>query len=494
MAEKKRILIVEDELDFAKMVKLRLESIGYDVSLAGNTQEGTQRILEEHWDLMVLDLMMPGISGLELVQLIKEKDAEVITIIITGYATLENAVDAMKKGAYDYVPKPFTPDELLVVVKRGLEKRGLTIEAASLEEERQRNLTALTTEQSKLKTIIGCMADGVLVINIEKQLVLWNPAAEKMLKPEVLSREIHTYDKVIKNVQLINLINSSFFNTGNDFGVITRELELQEEGIILMANLAWVIDDTSDKLGIVVVLRDITQLKELERVKSQFVNMVAHELKAPLAAIGGYLDVLLEGTVEDDPVAVKKMQQRAKMRTQSLLDMVNDLLHLSILKAGKIKQNKKNINVEDVIEKSLEIIQAGSKEKNISLQISIDNNIPKISADGEELERVFTNLIENAFKYNKKNGTVLVKVHAEDMYIIIDIADTGIGIKENELEKIFDEFYRIKNEETRYITGTGLGLSIVKKIIDSHYGYIDVKSRSGEGTNFIIKLPIHGTN
>ncbi|RKY89835.1 hybrid sensor histidine kinase/response regulator [candidate division KSB1 bacterium] len=493
MSEKARILVVDDEEGIRQGCSMILEPEGYDVDTAKDGNEGYEKFKKNSYDLILVDLMMPGMNGMELLKRIHDDDKEVITVVITGYATVETAVDAMKKGAYDYIPKPFTPDELIVVVGRGIEKRRLRLEAAKLREEREKNLLEVANEKSKIRTIIGCMADGILVINCDKQLVLWNPAAIRMLKLKNLSDIGQTYNDVIKNKQLVELIDSNFEEKKCSYKVISREIEIEEENKILMANMAGVIDENGEKLGVVLVLRDITKLKEIDKIKSQFVNMVAHELRAPLAAIEGYLEICLDGSAGNDPAVIRKMQERSKERAHALLEMVNDLLHLSSIEAGKIAQNKEIIDVGEVIEKALDVVKPEAKDKNINFKVSFDDDIPKILADKNDLEKVFINLIDNAYKYNHKNGMVDIKLtkDKDENYIKISIIDTGIGIPEGEIKKIFDEFYRVKSEDTRYITGTGLGLSIVKKIVESHFGYIEVKSEVGKGSSFTVFLPVY---
>jgi len=491
MNEKAKILVVDDEEGMRNGCRIILEGEGHSIETAEDGNEGYQKFKENVYDLVLIDIMMPGMGGMELLKRIHKRDENVICIVITGYATIENAVEAMRKGAYDYVPKPFTPDELMVVVNRGLEKRKLRLETIKLRKEREKNLLEVANEKSKLKTILSCMAEGILVINYEKQLVLHNSAAVRMLRLKVLSEVIQKYDDVITNKELLDLIQTSFKKSKYGSEVITREIEVDNGKKILLVSLTGVVDETGENLGMVLVLRDITKLKEVEKIKSQFVRMVAHELRTPLAAIEGYLDVYLTGSAGDDRETVKRMMQRSKERAHALLEMVNDLLELSSIDAGKIAQNKEPLNVCTVIEKSCEIVKSKADEKNITFKFDFPEKIPKILADRNDIERVFINLLDNAYKYNNETGTVTVSVRSDYGYIKISVTDTGIGIPAEEKDKIFEEFYRVKNKDTRYITGTGLGLSIVKRIVDSHFGYCEVVSEEGKGASFCVFLPIY---
>src|SRR4030042_1409654 len=237
---------------------------GYDIDLAEDGTVGLRRVQEKAYDLILVDLMMPGIGGLDLIKKIHEIDPEIILVVITGYATIETPVEATQRGAYDYLPKPFTPEALAVLVKRGIEKRELRLEAQRLHDEREQRLLELAGEKSRLRSIIGCMADGVLVTNLQRQLVLWNAAAVKML----------------------------------------RLRDTDEPGR---------------------VIRDITNLKEIETIKSQFVSMVAHQLRSPLAAIEGWLGVVLSGEAAGDEEQKRKWLLRAKEGANSLLARVHGL-------------------------------------------------------------------------------------------------------------------------------------------------------------------------
>ena len=177
-----RILVVDDEMGIREGCKRALSAEGCLVDCAEDGNLGFQKVKENHYDLILVDLMMPGIGGLDLIQKVHDIDPEIIMVVITGYASIDTAVEATKRGAYDYLPKPFSPEVLTALVKRGLEKRMLRLEAQKLYAERDQKLLDLASEQSRLQTIIGCMADGVLVTNMEGSLVLWNASSVKMLK------------------------------------------------------------------------------------------------------------------------------------------------------------------------------------------------------------------------------------------------------------------------------------------------------------------------
>ena len=492
MSDSANILVVDDERGIREGCRRILAAEGFSVDVAANGKEGWDLVrARKSYDLLLVDLMMPVMSGLELMDEVSRFDPEIIMIVITGFATIETAVEAMKHGAYDYVPKPFTPDQLLAVVNRGLEKRRLRIQAQRLMEERDQKLLEVAKEESKLHAIVDSMADGILVINNERQIVLWNPAAVKMLNLHEKLEAGKDIRELIPQKDLIALIDKAFTPDASQYTVLSEEIELREpESRTLMVNLSAVRDSNGQGLGVVSVLRDITDLTEINQVKTQFVTMVTHELRAPLAAIEGYLTAYLQGLAGTDPQVSRQMLDRAKQRAHALLEMVNDLLEFSRLEAKRVVRKKELLDLSGIITSTVELLKGQGDSKGIQFHVDLPEPLPLIEADRCEMEQLFTNLVSNAIKYNVKRGKVMVSAKRSNHSLNIRVADTGIGIAEEHLPHIFEEFYRVSGPETRYTTGTGLGLSIVKKIVESHYGRIEVESKAEKGTTFTVKLPI----
>jgi signal transduction histidine kinase len=257
-----------------------------------------------------------------------------------------------------------------------------------------------------------------------------------------------------------------------------------------MANIAPVRDENGKTLGAVTVLRDITALKEINKIKSQFVSMVAHELRAPMAAIKGWLEVILSGEAGDDEQQNKRWLQRAMDRSESLLALVDDLLVINRMETGKIAQKMESVKINPIINRIVELLQPDAEKREVSIQTDLPEELPPIQADVRDMEKLFTNLISNAVKYNRKDGAVSIKGTREGGFIRYDVKDTGIGISAQNLSHIFDDFYRTEDERIKKIPGTGLGLTIAKKIVDSHFGRIEVESQPEKGSTFSVFLPL----
>jgi len=492
MPNQASILVIDDEQIMRDGCSRILSRDGCSVICAENGKQGLEEIKghPENIDVILLDLMMPGMSGMEALDHIRAIDPNLLVIVITGYATVESAVEAMKKGAYDFIPKPFTPDQLRIIVKRALERRTLQKEAEFLRREREKSLRDIATEKSKIKTIINCMGDGVLVCDRDSCIVLSNPAASRMLKVSESSLIGNFLPQCNLHSELSMMIQESLATTDKSYSSVSQELSLGESGeIFLRAHTAPVRNDLGETLGSVTVLQDISHLKELDKMKSEFIAMVAHELRAPLAAVEQQLTVILNKMAGEVTEKQEQLLSRAKERTKGLLTLIKDLLDLSKIEAGMMVQYKEPLHLHEVVQKVVDLMRAEAEAKKLDLQFTAPPELSLISADRNSMEGIFTNLISNAIKYTPEGGKVWVHLGEEGEFVKVTVSDTGIGIKKEDLSRIFDKFYRVKTVETRQIVGTGLGLSIVKSVVDAHLGSISVESEEGGGTTFTVLLP-----
>jgi len=492
MPDQINILVIDDEQIMREGCSRILSKDGWAVICAENGTKGLEEIKgqSEKIDVILLDLMMPGMSGMEVLDHVRTIDPNLLVIVITGYATVESAVEAMKKGAYDFIPKPFTPDQLRIVVRRALEKRALQKEAEFLRREREKSLRDIATEKSKVKTIINCMGDGVLVCDRDGCIVLSNPAASRMLKISESSLLGNFLPQCNLHSELAKTIQESLTTKDVSYASVSQELGIGESGeSFLRAHTAPVKNDLGETMGSVTVLQDISHLKELDKMKSEFIAMVTHELRAPIAAVEQQITVILNKMAGEVTQKQEQLLSRAKERTKGLLDLIKDLLDLSKIEAGKMVQYKELLNLQEVIQRVVDLMKAQAEDKKLDLQFSPPSQISMILADRNSMEGIFTNLISNAIKYTPEGGKVIVQVSEEGGFVNACVSDTGIGIKKEDLSRIFDKFYRVKSSETRQIVGTGLGLSIVKSIVDAHLGSISVESEEGGGTTFTVLLP-----
>ncbi|HUW61162.1 MAG TPA: ATP-binding protein [Candidatus Bathyarchaeia archaeon] len=482
-----RILVVDDELGMREGCSKVLAMEGFEVETASDGLAGL-KLFRERGDFAValVDLKMPGMGGLELIEHLRSHDEDIAIFVITAYAAIDTAVEATRRGAYGYIPKPFTPDELLIPVRNGLERRALNIEAKRLRAERERRLLELARERSKSSTIISCMADGVIVVNRDRQIVLRNAAATRILpgfEQIPLSSPLDRLDCE----ELQALIADALKEPA---GPVIASRELQIDKSHYMVNVSPVLEPNGEAAGAVAVLRDISALKKLETAKSMFISMVAHEVKSPLAAIEGQLMTVLSGAANADHDHETALLERALLRAKNLRSMVNDLLNLTAMETGNFTIKRLPINALEVVQAAVDANR--EKAKDLSIDLKLDAKEPvqsHILADRDSLFLILMNLIDNAIKYTRPNGHVIVSVCDSAGFIKIAVQDDGIGMTQDQMESVFDEFYRAKNEYTVHIPGTGLGLTLVKRLTELHQGSIKIQSQLQKGSTFTVTLP-----
>jgi len=363
MLDKKPVvLVIDDEESMRDSCSLILAKDGFQPETAENGIIGLEKVQDVKPDIVLIDLKMPGISGFEVLDKIKEYDPNIVSIVITGYATIESAVEAMKKGAYDFLPKPFTPDQLRIIIRRGSEKKRLIQETERLRR-------------------------------------------EKML------------------------------------------------------------------------------------IEENFITMVSHQLRSPLGTIAQYFEVILGGMVGKVEPRQEEMLAKARDRLKSLMGLINDWLDMARMNKGQIVDRLKPLSLKEVLKDIMEFMQPSAQKENIQLELVPYSGKDWVPGDDETLKQVFSNLITNAIKYNKPNGTIKVSLEETEDSVAVNVEDTGIGIPEEHLNYIFDQFYRIKKNDEKKSSGTGLGLSIAKKIVEAHGGTIQVTSEIGKGSTFTVFLP-----
>ena len=487
---KPQVLIVDDEKGLRVGAQRLLEDEGYKVDTAENGTKGIELGTKKEYDLAVIDLKMPDIEGLEVLQKIKQENPNTVCYIATAFASYDTAIDATRLGAFSYIPKPFTPEELISQLEKGYRQRLLILESVKLKKEREENLLELAYEKSRLDTVIHSITEGILVVNKTGEVVYFNNGALKNLNLEELNIGQFILDKLPE--KLSSLLNKYLTSDTIIDKSYSEQIEIIPQNKLFVETITSpILNADSSFAGVVIVIRDITELKKVELIKSQFVSMVAHELKTPVAAVMGYLNLILDPNI---PVPHEKQEgflYRSVERLNGSLQLVNDLLDISRMELKSKSREITSINIEEIFANVLDTLELEIKKKGIEITEKFEKNLPELKADRSEITRVFTNIISNAVKYNKSRGSIFIEAKKAKHYLQIKIKDTGIGIKPEEQQKLFSEFFRAKNENTRGIGGTGLGLSIVKRIVDSYAGKIEVESFYGEGTTFKISLPIN---
>ena len=475
------ILVIDDEKRIREGCYKILRKENCSVEMAENGESGLEMLAEKHYDIILTDLMMPGIGGMEVLAKVREQHPDSVSIVITGFATLEHSIEAMKKGAFDFIPKPFTPDQLRVVVSKAIQMT--------------RTLQDIATERTRLKTIVNHLAGGVLVTDKNKNIILYNPTLLKMLGYGGDTLDDQPLHALTTDEKLTSIIDGILELNKGEFKVLSTEIELHESGealsnqSYLRAQAVPFQNRLGEILGSVTIIDDITHLKELDEMKSTFVSMVSHEIRSPLSTVLSQIKILMDGLAGELGPKQADILGKISRKVQGLVELSNELLDLSRIEAGLIVQDKQQVQLMDILESLVEFIQARAKEKNISLSLE-KADLPLINADIKSMEEVFSNLITNAIIYTPERGELRVRGEVKGGFVGISISDTGYGIAPDEIPRIFERFYRAKTEKTRNIVGTGLGLPIVKSIVEAHNGTVKVESKEGVGSTFYVRLPI----
>ena len=427
MAEKRKILVIDNEAVMRDGCSRILANKGCKVITTTNGEEGLAAITGDPagFEVVLLDLKMPGMGGMEVLEAALKVNPSLLVVVVTGYATVDSAVEAMKKGAYDFLPKPFSPDQLRLIVSRAQEKRRLELEAEQLRAEAARSLRDVATEKSKVRTIVHCMADGILVTDREGRTVLTNPAAGRMLGIDAHACLAQPLREAVEHEELIEAVAGVMGPENPEVTTISQELQIGDS--LIRAHTAAVKSEEGAVLGTVTVLEDVTYLLELDRMKGDFIAMVSHELRSPISAIVQNINLILDGLVGKTTEKQRHLLGRAKARSKGLLDLIADLLEISKIEAGITMQRKEPLQVEEVVRTVVELMEGEARTKRIDLTTQLDAFLPPVLGDKENLEGVFTNLVSNAIKYTPEGGTVHIETCADGDYVKTVVKDTGIG-------------------------------------------------------------------
>lgn len=489
-----KILVIDDEESLRDGAERILSRMDFTVFLASTGQEGLDILKNEPAGIVLLDLKMPGMDGMEVLKKISAIEKNILVIVITGYATIETAIEAMKIGAYDFIPKPYEPDQLRIVVNRAKEKLGLEQSTINLEKKQKETLNVLHTERSRTHTIIESLPNGVIVTNPEGNVILINPACCQYLGcgfEEENKEDAGPIDRYIDDDELCSLAKNISKGKYIDYTELpSKEIETKD-GKFLLARCRPVIGDKQECLGCVVNLMDISAMKTLDLLKSEFVSKVTHELRSPLSTIHEQLDMVIRSEHEQSDQQDQYMLSRAKEKVYGLISTIGDLLDLSRIETGASAKSHNPVKVDEVLKNITDFLDARAIAKKQTLTLETPTNLlPTLKTDIVTLESVFGNLIANAINYTQDGGEIKVIADKTGNNIRVQVIDNGFGIEAKHMDKIFKRFYRVKNDKTRFLVGTGLGLPIVKNIVDSMNGFIEVKSEVGKGSTFTVILPL----
>jgi PAS domain S-box-containing protein len=491
------ILIVEDELIVAMELKSRLYDLGYSVcGIVASGEEAINRTIMQKPDIILMDINIKGAyDGIKTAEMIKA-DQDIPIIFITAFVDPKTLQRAKITEPYGYIIKPFEERELHTAIEIALYKHNM--------EKKLRN------SERKLSITLKSIGDGVIATDKEGIINYINPAAENLLccrHEEAVGKNIleilniKNKDICVKtNTAIKELIqNGSAINFPDIMIIVCKD----GKEIIIESNVAAIKDDKENIEGLVLNFRDITERKKMEEklnialekseeanmLKSVFLSNMSHELRTPMSGILGFAQMLKEELNDERYIEMADMMMTSGKRLLSTLDAI---LEFSSLESGKTQIALREINIADLIEELLGKSARLVQEKGLKLSLEVKEKKSTVAADKRLLTQALDNILGNAIKFTK-TGKITIDVNKILLYdkewITIGIADTGIGITDEKLNIIFDEFRQASEGVARNYEGNGLGLTISKKIVDLMRGYITVESKNGKGSKFTVHLP-----
>jgi two-component system phosphate regulon sensor histidine kinase PhoR len=342
---------------------------------------------------------------------------------------------------------------------------------------------AVSTERDHLREILASMSEGVLVVDPQGRALMINPAFHRLfdLVGDFTGRPAL---EIIRQPAFARLIEDTLRLGEPQSAQI--ELTIPERRTLLLASAVL----SGGERGAVVAVRDTTELTRVADMRRDFVANVSHELKTPLAAIRGYAETLRDGALDEPPTA-RRFTERILSQCRRLQELLNDLLTLSRLEGLASSLEREPVDLHALIHRAVDLFSPAAREKRIGIEVEVEAEpVPPILGDPDGLERLFLNLLDNAIKYNRPDGKVVIHLARSDGEAVTEVRDSGIGIPPESIPRIFERFYRVDKGRAREEGGTGLGLAIVKHVAQAHGGQVEVESHVGRGSTFRVRLPI----
>jgi PAS domain S-box-containing protein len=475
-----KILIVEDSEDDLFLLLHELRKGGYSPEyLSVCSAEPMKRALaEREWDIVTSDYNMPGFSALAALDILKNSGIDLPFIVISGKIGEDQAVAAMKAGAHDYVMKQ-NLSRLVPAIEREIRESG---------ERRMRREAevALKRQFAQFRTIFDAMTAIVYVADIESyELLYMNQYAADLFGEEWEGRLCYDLLQAGQSRPCEFCTNRLLVKNGISQGAITSERQNTRNGRWYQ----WTdraIEWTDGKLVRLQIAVDITEIKEMERLKDEMISAVSHEMRTPLTAMLGFTEFMLDNEVEIDKQ--REIIETIHKETERLNELIGNFLDMQRLKDNAISITKENLSVIDLINQGARLYSINKGMCRIAVECPPD--LPHVTGDSEKLHQVMINLLSNACKYSPPGSLITIGAKFDSGEVIVFVQDEGIGIPLEMREKVFEKFYRIDNSDRRMVGGTGLGLALVKDIVTAHGGRVWIESNSPSGSRVLFSIPV----
>jgi two-component system, OmpR family, phosphate regulon sensor histidine kinase PhoR len=413
-------------------------------------------------------------------------------LIIAGLATLlsllvshriRRPIEAMREGAERFSRGDFQHPLPVSAIK---EIGELSETLNTMAQELQKTVSTITEQRNELGAVLSSMAEGVLAMDMEERILGMNQAASVIFECDPRQVQGRTIQEVIRHPELQSLVTKALASEG----AVERDVVLYlKEERVLNGHATILRDGEGNRVGVLVVLNDITRLRKLENIRKDFVANVSHEIKTPITAIKGFVEILRDGAMQSPQDAERFLDiiQNHVLRLESL---VEDLLSLSRIEEETEKEEiaLEEKPIKEVLVGALQLCQVKAEPKQIRMELSCREDVVA-SINSSLLEQAVVNLLDNAVKYSDPGKSIRVQLDTTPQEILIRVRDEGCGIEKQHLERLFERFYRVDKARSRKLGGTGLGLAIVKHIMEAHGGRVTVESLPGRGSTFTLHLP-----
>lgn len=505
---KAKILIGDDEADIAMILKLQLEEHNYSTARARDGLEVLEFLKRDTYDLVLLDVRMPRLDGMKTLVRIVAESEDTAVIMMTAHGNESVAVEAMKQGAVDYVAKPFSFDDLQKRIERAIQFNRTRQENKRLQQE-------LSAEQEKTAAILQGMADMLLAVDASGRIVQVNRATEEFLgssRSELIGKGVsETLRADLPNERLPCVQVLKIKEPLRD---VAYSLSGAQGPTPVLSNASPLISNSS-LWGSVEIIRDISALKALEQEKEDFVSMLSHDLKSPITAIVGSMDLVREGRLGPVNKEQREFLDDAVESCSELVDMIDTLLDIHKFESGKMIMHFKPEGPLTSLQRLYSRYRVVARRSNISFALASEENLPPVLMDKSKFVRLAGNLLSNAFKFTPEGGEVSVELSlvtltqsmksrippglysgdsaaTDRSYFQLVVRDSGSGIPKELQGEIFNRFVQGRNRRLGKVRGTGLGLAFCRKVMDAHSGLLWVESSPGAGSAFYALFPLTG--
>jgi signal transduction histidine kinase len=546
-----RVLVVDDEPSVVELFRDFLGSQNYELFTAVNGEEAVRMLESVRPEVVLTDINLPGLSGLEVMREAKRVDPEVSVIVVTGHASASSAIDALRQGAYDYITKPFDLDEVLQLVERSIANRRLKVLNRRLVEElRQKNEILRHHEQGLRERVRIATWQMTRLYEVGKEI---SANLELVPRLAVISAKSAELSGAAAAVLYLKNEETGEFRVASSAGVDIPPADENRAHVIPKGHFLWAavteqqpvhrvqardpfvalpgvpdgvgrnvlavpmvaegqvmgvlaVLDKKDGFGpddesfmalfasqSAIAVRNsqlFDHTKSLDRLKSEFVAVVSHEIRTPLTSVKGAVELLSDDRYFKNNEQQTKLLTIAHANAERLLVLINDILDFSKLEAASLPMSLERQRLEPVVQQAAHRLSTQIEQRRIQLEFALSSELPDLMIDSGRVAQVLTNLLSNAIKFSPVAGRIEISAERTEEGVRVGVRDNGEGIRAQDLPRLFQKFTQIDSSATRQAGGTGLGLVICKGIVEQHGGRIWVESTIDEGSTFYFTLPV----